>query len=696
MNMTVTPLGDRHKCGQTRRIDTDTISYIEKPRDYQIEAAFSQLVLSFSQWGFDQICQVPALLESGENSHTQAIVPHDPTDEAGLKRYFYRAGGLIFLAYLLGSTDLHGENIIARGDMPVIVDLETLIGGKMRRQAADWNVLRSHLVCSFARFEEKTVDISGFGGMAGENLPFSAEKTGTIYAHFSETRRGFEAAYRVALTHKEEICALFDGFSACRFRQILRPTTAYAAIINFLQTLPEDRRLSTATVLLERAYLRDIDPKRLEKCRKVVDEEIRAVLAGQIPLFHVQGDGTALLDADAVIQKNFLELSPVETAKQRLTQLSVADMTRQTGILESCIRAADPAPRPIPPLTNDSLAPGQQIGEWIAQRQQPDNEWFELTADGVFAPLGLGLYSGLAGLGCMYAALYRNTEKTQYLQRTEQICQQILSRLGHDPIIATNESVSLGSGVAGIALALRHISDLTEQAAYATAATQLLSRLMPGQADGDYLNGAGSLPVAYARCGIAPTAQMAQWLVRVLSQPVKTPGFAHGAAGRALALSALENCTGLNLRGQIDALIQWENQYFIPEEGNWQDIRDPNNPGFMSGWCSGAPGIGMARQAMGENHPDISAARFFLKKQTPSRRHSLCCGTAARLMAASRLGVQVDKLFCELTDAEKHGQLRLIQPVSTPETQISLMQGAAGVSYALAMYQDPLSGGMLL
>lgn len=689
MNMTVTPLGDRHKCGQTRRIDTDTISYIEKPRDYQIEAAFSHLVHAFSQWGFDEICQVPALLEHGERSHTQAIVAHDPTDEEGLKRYFYRAGGVIFLAYLLGSSDLHRENIIARGEIPVIVDLETLLSGKTCRQTADWNVLRSHLVCSFARIGEKTADVSGFGGMDGENLPFSAEKTGTIYAHLSETLRGFEAAYQVALTHKEEISALLDGFSSCHFRQILRPTTAYAAIIDYLQTLPEDRRLPTATALLERAYLRDIDPNRLEKCRKVADEEIRAVLAGQIPLFHVRGDGTDLLDADAVAQADFLALSPVDAAKQRLNELSETDMTRQAAILERAIRAADPAPRAIPVISG-RFAPGEQIGNRITQRQLPGGGWFELTTEGIFAPLGLGLYSGLAGLGCMYAALYRKTEKAEYLRQTEQICQQILSQISQKSITATNETVSLGSGIAGIALALRHISDLTDQPAYAAAAAQCLTWLTPGHADGDYLNGVGALPVAYVRCGVTPSADMTSWLADVLSQPVETTGVAHGAAGRALSLSALGK------REQSDALIRWEKQYFIPEKGNWQDIRDPKNPGFMSGWCSGAPGIGMARQAMDENHPDIAAAKAFLAKQTQSRRHSLCCGTAARLMAASRLGVPVDQLFTELAEAEKTGHLRLIQPVDTPEVPISLMQGAAGVAYALAMYQDPLSGGMLL
>ena len=34
----------------------------------------------------------------------------------------------LFLGYALGATDLHGENIIAHGEYPVIIDMETYPG----------------------------------------------------------------------------------------------------------------------------------------------------------------------------------------------------------------------------------------------------------------------------------------------------------------------------------------------------------------------------------------------------------------------------------------------------------------------------------------------------------------------------------------------------------------------------------------
>ena len=45
-----------------------------------------------------------------------------------IRNYFYRMGIHLFIGYALSATDLHGENIIAHGEHPVIVDLETFPG----------------------------------------------------------------------------------------------------------------------------------------------------------------------------------------------------------------------------------------------------------------------------------------------------------------------------------------------------------------------------------------------------------------------------------------------------------------------------------------------------------------------------------------------------------------------------------------
>jgi len=126
----------------------------------------------------------------------------------------------------------------------------------------------------------------------------------------------------------------------------------------------------------------------------------------------------------------------------------------------------------------------------------------------------------------------------------------------------------------------------------------------------------------------------------------------------------------------------------------------------MNGWCSGAAGIAMVRNYIAkatENahlrqlcRQDIERAAENLTAHTILPRDSLCCGNAARLMALSCLGEQNADLYSHLCTAVNTDSLQLFHPNKTCDRNFGLMQGIAGIAYALAMYQDPLSGGMLL
>ena len=44
--------------------------------------------------------------------------------EKEIKEYYYRCGAECCLAYVLGMTDIHMDNVIAHGKYPVIIDTE--------------------------------------------------------------------------------------------------------------------------------------------------------------------------------------------------------------------------------------------------------------------------------------------------------------------------------------------------------------------------------------------------------------------------------------------------------------------------------------------------------------------------------------------------------------------------------------------
>jgi lantibiotic modifying enzyme len=82
-------------------------------------------------------------------------------------------------------------------------------------------------------------------------------------------------------------------------------------------------------------------------------------------------------------------------------------------------------------------------------------------------------------------------------------------------------------------------------------------------------------------------------------------GFSHGAAGVGWSLLELYRATGeARFRAAGEAAFGYERRWFDAGRRNWPDLREPeasgsaaapDGPAFMTAWCHGAPGIGLAR-----------------------------------------------------------------------------------------------------
>ena len=94
------------------------------------------------------------------------------------ERYFRRLGVCVFLSFLLGSGDLHYENMIAHGEYPVPVDTEVLCttaGGKKgpaeNSSAESYSVLYSGILPDPARQTHVNVLNAGEGQKAAIKWP---------------------------------------------------------------------------------------------------------------------------------------------------------------------------------------------------------------------------------------------------------------------------------------------------------------------------------------------------------------------------------------------------------------------------------------------------------------------------------------------------------------------------------------------
>jgi hypothetical protein len=153
-------------------------------------------------------------------------------------------------------------------------------------------------------------------------------------------------------------------------------------------------------------------------------------------------------------------------------------------------------------------------------------------------------------------------------------------------------------------------------------------------------------------------------------------GFSHGAAGIAYALLRLYAASGEeDFREAAREAIAYEDSVFVPEAGNWPDLRQ-EEPSCMTSWCHGAPGIGLARLgglaalATDQIQQDIAVAMRTTQQFGLRGVESLCCGALGRsdvlLSADVRLsrGFAVDGIV--LSNATRYLRGRLTAPPGTP------------------------------
>jgi class II lanthipeptide synthase len=217
-------------------------------------------------------------------------------------------------------------------------------------------------------------------------------------------------------------------------------------------------------------------------------------------------------------------------------------------------------------------------------------------------------------------------------------------------------------------------------------------------------------------------------------------GLAHGASGIAIALLALALTTGRGrYRFAAEMAFLYERRLFDPERSNWPDLRHPElnellysddpdaarraalagevppyRPAFMTAWCHGAAGIGLARvRALAltgdeayRREAQAALATTLSGLRPPVRNnYSLCHGAAGNCelpLAASRLlGDPALSAACEACAQygwETYEHPGRTWPSGTYESREdpSLMLGEAGIGHFYLRLADPETAAVLL
>lgn len=686
-----TSVGDTHKNGQTVSILTfsSDIKIVYKPRSVAIEKEFAVLTEWFNRKGFIPKLKTLNVFDQKDYGWVEFAAPACAGSTEGVERFYKRQGGLLALLYALEANDFHYENIIANGEHPILVDLETLFHPwvddlhNTEKENAPASVLKKTVLSTgllprriwTQQGETSGVDLSGFTEVQDQmtptpvleiensntdemvfvrkkvpfsgasNMPKLGDSKVRSVDYNKEVQAGFKLLYKIILENKEEFLSKsgpLTAFEDIETRVIFRETRSYASFL--LESLHPDF-LGDALerdIFFDQLWIATEDKPYLSSLIKFEQKALRKM---DIPMFTTKACSWDLYTDDGFVIKNFFEESGLERVKKKVSTLNEDDLTRQLWVINASLLSSDLSNKdathsPIVKKSTDtkSIAPilnaisdiGDTI-ERLAFRSNGGANWFTWKSVGNshwdLEAMDATLYDGLSGMALFLAYAGEITEDKRYRKLAEEALAtaRFLWR-NHQQDIT---DIGLFSGWGGLIYTLCHLSAIWEQPSLLEEASELQVFIENGistDQNNDITGGcAGAISALLLLNSMRPDPSTINLAIscgeQLLSKKVPIEngagwildaaggkalaGMSHGAAGICAALAELYHHTNIEaFKIACDEAIQFERGLYSENMMNWPDLRAGKRPEssteengyyFMTAWCHGAPGIGLAR-----------------------------------------------------------------------------------------------------
>ncbi|MCT2585458.1 type 2 lanthipeptide synthetase LanM family protein [Actinophytocola gossypii] len=643
--------GDRHAGGRSVTfVDfADGRRVVYKPRDLGPQVAFAGLLAFLDPHLPPGLCPATArVLARPDYGWVEHVAAEPLADRAAADRFYRRQGALLALLHAVRATDVHYENLIAHGDQPVLVDLETLFhpglapggSGDPAADALAASVHRTALLPLVFVGEGGVADLSGLGGDHGHSPSTVVDWLDAGTDRMRLTRRpaemsgaanrprigtsetdpgdhepallaGFRQAYDAIAAHRTELADLVAGCADLRVRVVTRPTWMYATLLDET-THPEvlrdavDRDRALSVLYPGRAG----DPLLAQLLR----HELADLWAGDVPMFTAAAGDGRLRTATGEPLPVPLPVAGLAAARDTIAALGEVDRRDQEWVVSATLATRRPAPvhpaaAPVPgdpagttAHPDELLAAACAVADRIVARG--------VVSDGRVNWLGLEAVEGR---------------------------QWLLLPLG----------ASLGNGYVGVAVFLAHLAEVTGIARYADQAraavggapafvSALATRpdLVAAIGCGG-LHGLGGIAYGLARLGtllddraLTDAAARAVSLAGTAATPASDPGWSTGLAGCLAATTAIHTDLGLPSAADVARtcathLTTWTETGSAP-------------PGFADGLA----GIGWALTRFGPDPIHRTTGHRIVATTTPdpdpTAEPGWCSGDAGLALAAGR------------------------------------------------------------
>lgn len=362
---------------------------VYKPKDLGTEEAYHRLLFWCNKRGMPLPFKVLKVINRSSHGWVEFVEHELCKDQEEGRRYYRRAGMLMCLVYALEGTDCHYENLIANGEHPVLVDMETLMHHRPRLEGMDEGALAQLLAheqlehsllrtgflprWEVSNDERVAYDVSGLGD-GGERKPVISApqwkhintdrmvlesepvKMGAptnvpipdgvplrLEKYGEEVVAGFQHMYCFLLDQREALLApesLLYKFAHEQVRFVYRDTRVYFSIMQKLlnpKYLRDGADRSIQLELLGRAAIPLEGPLRakgeLPRWWSVFPAERKAMEQADVPFFTARASNDMLIIAPGQEIEGCLLGPSFDLVVARLKMLSEEDLERQVELI---------------------------------------------------------------------------------------------------------------------------------------------------------------------------------------------------------------------------------------------------------------------------------------------------------------------------------------------------------------------------
>ncbi|WP_182476008.1 type 2 lanthipeptide synthetase LanM [Staphylococcus succinus] len=475
-------LGDTHQNGKSvvsLRLNNGKY-IIYKPRNLEIDLAFQSFIVYLNRKFNLQLKTV--LVYTNLNEGWMEYIEFQECSTLYEVEYFYRqVGELLAVLFILNANDIHSENIIACGNNPVVIDLETLFVPKIKEKTSSVNIALkkaqetlNNSVANIALLpleirrivDNKELDFD-LGGVSFDkeqispfkhpNLIVNSEGSYEIIMSNSILRpnlnnpaingetiesskyidfikQGFQNVYLNILNNKECINnKLREIFTNKEIRFLNRGTMVYSKLLSIGNYSIFNKNQEFKEILFSRLGIGS------DKKNPFLYHEFRDLMNQDIPYFIANTSNTIVLNSTKESIGEIFDESPLESCINKIKNLSYEDCNRQIELIEMSFMNKKSAKDDMTNISHCSkeklykpnekqiIRVCEQIAEHLISHAITSNDqayWISANLSGkkenIWEPdiVGSDIYNGSSGIALFFSLLYKKTKKEIYKKYT--------------------------------------------------------------------------------------------------------------------------------------------------------------------------------------------------------------------------------------------------------------------------------------